>query len=216
MSFRLLMLSAAFVLIGAGCGTPPAEPMDPAVPITPSSTERGVQESRTTWAATRIPLRGIVFTPPQGYWVYFYESANMYLLVPGEPPSPDAPDPKDVVVEQAVGSFAEIRTDPASFPTWERFELTVAQFSCPEISTPEDPLACTDQATIIASDVDRDMPYRAFSLPLQNRDTGVRRGSRTFVVLRQSRQSDFGFFFRIPDPKNLPAILALVRSMRVE
>ena len=148
--------------------------------------------------------------------MYFYASAHTYLLVPGEPPEVGAPDPKETIAEQAIGSFTEVRTDPQSFPTWEGFELTVARFSCPEISTPEDPLVCSDKITTIEANTDRDMPYHAFSLPLQNATSQQPRGSRTFVMLRQSRQSDFGLFFRVPDPKNLPAVLALARTMKVE
>lgn len=226
MSTRLSALAVALILLGAGCWSAPSQDaaadassaetpdtsMAPNLPPTDNADAAVPHE----WTETRIPNRGIVFAPPEGYWVYFLEAANMFLLVPGEPPAPGSPDPRDELLDHAVASFTEVRTDPASVPTWEQFELVVAQLACPEVSMPDDPVSCPDTAATLASDAMGDMPWRAYSLPLRNTNTNASRGSRTFVMVRQSRESDFGLFFRVPDPANLAATLALVRSLKVE
>lgn len=166
------------------------------------------------WDRTETPT-GIKFTVPKGYWVAVIENTRTHYLIPGEPPEPGSPDPRPEAVPRAVASIADLQNDPVSFPTWEGFELTAAQFSCTTGTTPEDFTVCRDTPkSMTTGRTEGDFPYRKFSLPRVLQSTGASRGTQTFISVQFGDGSNDGMLVAILDDRHAATILEFTKSLR--
>jgi len=186
---------------GDAATTAPSEPTDP-----------------LPWDVTWMRARKVGFTPPAGYWVYESELRGEFSLVPGSPPAPGSPDPADEVQHTRVASMIPVMRDAVSFPTWERFRLTMAQFQCASGTTDEDLVICLDKPkNAIAGKTQAGLPYEKFSLEAVRKIDQAPRGLRTFVMVRLGEANDSGVLISVLDETAGAApALQLAKSMRIQ
>lgn len=206
----ILLLCA--VLTGAGC----AKVSD--APVSPTSEDKTDVSNATPkkWDRT-VSFNGVAFEAPAGHWVYADETTQTHYVIPGTPPAEGGKDPGPTSIPQSVVVFNPLQNDPNSFPTWERFELTMAQFSCASGSNVEDFLTCTDKPTKVQTGKTAGgLLYRQFTLPVVLQKDKSPRGSKTFIVVRLGANSQEGLLVSMlmdDDRSTIPA-LELVKSMR--
>lgn len=213
-ALRLAALCGVLVL-GAGCSRPASvnsdKPSD-----TASSTPVVVEPKK--WDRTSTPT-GIAFDPPAGHWVYALESMRTHYVIPGAAPAVGSEDPGPTSVPRSIALFNDLQNDPKSFPSWEKFEITMAQYGCANGTTEDDFVTCTNKPTVISSGKTvGGFPYREFSLPVVLQKDKSPRGTKTFIVVRFGDKSDNGIMI-VPimdDASGKVPALELAKSMRID
>ncbi len=168
------------------------------------------------WDVSVIELRHVGFTPPKGYWVYFSESDLSYWLVKGSPPKAGSPDPVASALKNRVAIIHTITWDHDSFPTWDRFVTTMAQFDCAEGTTSENLITCLDvhrnetNGKTVAG-----LLMESFSLKAVLQVGQAPKGLRAFVVVRLGPQNDDGLLITLTDQSAAGAASALAKTMRI-
>jgi hypothetical protein len=184
-------------------------------PAAVTSTAPVVEEPRS-WNATVIRGRSVGFRAPSGYWVLHSESRGRYYLVPGTVPPPTAPDPSDEVQKTYVATIGDTEMDPVSFPSWERFELTMAQFACTHGTSTETLVICLDKPTnVINGLTDAGLRYKRYTLQSVQKKDQKPVGPETFFMVRLGAQSNYGILVHVTDPSGMRAATDLVESMRI-
>jgi hypothetical protein len=170
------------------------------------------------WDVTGIPAAGVTFTPPAGYWVFNSNDRGQHYLVPGKAPAPGSADPSESAVKTAVAVFNVLQRDTYSFPTWERFELTMGEFACSDGNSPETLIECSDKMSDeLRSKTNSGLPFHKFTLPAAKNIDNSPQGTRTYIMVRLGASSDNGLFVNVTDPaKGSTPALALVRSIKVK
>ncbi|HWQ99751.1 MAG TPA: hypothetical protein VN397_02785 [Candidatus Methylomirabilis sp.] len=235
MKKTLLLTAAVVVALGAGC----ADRFKPAAQPQSSAIQQAFQSSTTTfgnvtttaspssvtstkpvvrWDKTEIPWRRVGFTPPTGYWAYSAQGSQAFEIVPGLAPAPGSPDPKIDVFTRRVAEFYTIERDKESFPTWERFELTMAQFACASGDTDETFVTCTDKAANVTRGTLADsLTYVKFTLPSFRKKDKAPMGNHTYFVVRLGPASDHGILVAVLNEKTgVSPTWSLVKSMRMK
>jgi hypothetical protein len=227
LSFHHIFAPLALLLaLGAGCQPGGWSNLSEATSSkeTASSTQMTIVKPQEKPQEPAAPARwdrghtqgGVVFTPPKGYWVTAIDELRTSYLIAGHVPEPDSPDPRVSVIPGAVASLTDLQNDPKSFPSWERFEITMAQFGCASGTSDEDFVACGDAAkTVSTGKTAGGFTYRVFTLPLKHQKTGASRGSRTFIGVRLREDGDAGVLVSVLDTRRGTApSLELVKSMK--
>ena len=232
---KTFLLTLSFVsILGAGC----ADRFKPAAQPQPSAIQQAFQSSTTTfgnattsvsnatstsptaknWAVMSIPWRHVGFTPPAKYWVYAVEGSQAFELVPGSVPAPGSPDPKIDVFTRRIAEFYPIQRDAASFPTWERFELTMAQFACASGDTDETFTSCTDKTTNASQGkTTAGLSYTKFTLPSYRKKDKAFMGNHTYFVVRLGSATEHAVLVTVVNEKTgVAPALSLVKSMKIE
>lgn len=213
----------AIALLGAGCwGNAPAAPTQTSDEVlntpTPTTTEEmhPVVVEPKQWARTSTPT-GIGFTVPRGYWVAVVEELRMHYLIPGPAPEPGSKDPRPEAIPRAVATFSDLQSDPVSFPTWDSFVYTMAQFSCSSGDAEDALETCTDKRQNVSTGITSgEFPYKKFTLPRILRSTKAARGTTTFFGVEYGEGSIDGLLVTVRDDKHLKAITEMVNSLHRE
>jgi hypothetical protein len=159
----------------------------------------------------------VAFTAPKGYWVYSSANDLSYWLVKGAPPKPGSPDPMTSALEQRVAIIHPIVWDHDSFPTYERFITTMAQFDCVEGTTSENLVSCLDiHRHSTTGKTTSGLPFEAFSLDAIQKSDKASKGSRAFVAIRLGADNDSAILLTLTDQKVASVALDLAKSMRIE
>jgi hypothetical protein len=223
-----LLIVAGLVLFGAGCAGKPqvASPID-ALPTAVTSTKPADKSATTStadapsttdkhWDRTETPT-GIAFVPPKGYWVYAVEETRTHYLIAGATPAVNSADPWPGAYGKAVASFGDLQNDPKSFPTWDGFTATMAQFACTSGTTEDDIVTCSNKPTnIVDGKTAGGFPYRQFSLPATLKKTGASRGVKNFIAVRFGDKSQDGVLFTILNQDGIAPALELTKTMKMK
>ncbi len=234
MKKTILLTAAVVVALGAGC----ADRFKPSASQQPSVIQQAFQSSTTTfgnatssvsqatstsptaksWDVTSIPWRRVSFTPPAKYWVYAVEGSQAFELVPGVAPAPGSPDPKIDVFTRRVAEFYPIQRDPSSFPTWERFELTMAQFACASGDTDETFTTCTDTTSnVVHGKTTAGLLYTKFTLPSYRKKDKAFMGNHTYFVVRLGAATEHAVLVTVVNEKTgVAPSMTLVKSMLIK
>jgi hypothetical protein len=241
---KTLLAMSALVLVGAGCMNrfkpapqPPVTEMRKTIqeafksttstlgaaetsPIPASVTTTLVEPSKelVKWDVTDIPAAHVTFAPPVGYWVFHSAERGQFYLVPGKVPALGSADPSENVLKTAVAAFSVLQRDPYSFPTWERFELTMGEFACSDGNSPETLIVCSDKTSNnLRGKTNSGLPFHKFTLPATKKIDQSSQGTRTYIMVRFGASSDNGLFVNVTNPAagSTPA-LAFVRSIKVK
>lgn len=222
--FHAAFLASA-LLLGAGCVRETSSSLAPTsddMTTTLSSNPEGSVASSTpdvveptVWERTETPTN-VKFTAPKGYWVFGIEALRTFYLVPGVASKPGDPDPRVSLAPKAVATFTDVQIDPASFPTWENFEIGMAQFACVSGTTDADFVSCTDKpVNVKTGKTAGGWPYRQFSLPAKLKKTGASQGVRTFIMVRRGEKADIGVLVTVTHERTgVKPALELVQSMK--
>jgi hypothetical protein len=168
------------------------------------------------WDVALIAARHVGFTPPKGYWVYYSEAELMYWLVKGTPPKPGSPDPYADALKKRVALIHVIVWQHDSFPTWERFATTMAQFDCAEGTTSDNLITCLDvHRSATSGKTAGGLPYESFSLNAVKQADQSSKGLRAFNVVRLGNANDYGILIAPTDQSAASAASALAKSMRI-
>lgn len=170
------------------------------------------------WDQTEVAWRFVTFSPPIGYWVYSATGSQSFQLVPGKTPAPSYTDPRAEAMLKRVAEFYAVDRDPISFPTWERFELTMAQFACASGDTDETFAACSDKAgNVVRGKTDAGLPYSKFTLPSYRKKDKAFMGNHTYFMVRLGADSDNAILLVVLNEKTgaSPA-WGLVKSMKMK
>jgi hypothetical protein len=170
------------------------------------------------WDVTGIPAAGVTFTPPAGYWVFNSNDRGQHYLVPGKAPAPGSANPSENAVKTAVAVFNILQRDSYSFPTWDRFELTMGEFACSDGNSPETLIECSDKmSNELRGKTNSGLSFHKFTLPAAKNIDNSPQGTRTYIMVRLGAASDNGLFVNVTDPaKGSTPALALVRSIKVK
>jgi hypothetical protein len=212
---RLLIILSIATFIGAGCGKPTTVSETPSVigGGTQATTTTEVVKDPTRWDRTETP-GGWKFTPPNGYWVASIEPLRTLYLIPGVTPKPDSEDPRPTEVPKAIATMTELQNDPTSFPTWERFTVTMAQFGCASGTSEADFVTCSDKKTNVSTGKTAGgFPYEKFSLPATLKKTGASRGLRTFIAIHLADGSNDGIMLSVLNESKASVALDLATSI---
>lgn len=238
---KTLLLVALVVTLGTGC----TDRFKTSAPREPVAIQRAFESSTTTfgnaepalsgaegttvsaassttplvrWDTTSIPWARVTFTPPAKTWVYSADGSRAFQLVPGSAPAPGSPDPKIDVFTRRVAEFNAADRDTVSFPTWERFELTMAQFACASGDTDETFTTCTDKASnVYRGKTAVGLPYTKFTLPSYRKKDKAFMGNHTYFMVRLGAASDHGILVAVLNEKTgVTPAWSLVKSMRIE
>ena len=221
----LIVAGLSLSLIGAGCsGAPePSSPLDQ-MPTAVTSTSGDatstahipVKVESLRWDRVETPT-GIAFTPPKGYWVYTVEATRTHYIIAGATPVLNSADPWPGAYGKAVASFSDLQNDPASFPTWEGFTATMAQFACTSGSTEDDLVTCTNKPANSSSGTTvGGFPYQQFSLPATLKKTNASQGMKTYIAVRFGQKAQDGVLFTMLSPQGLEPALALAKTMKIK
>lgn len=181
-----------------------------------TSTAPAPKAEPTHWERTSTP-GGVAYTPPKGYWVTIIENLYTSYLIPGTAPAPGSPDPRATEVLKSVATFTELQNDPTSFPTWDRFVVTMAQFGCASGTSDADFVTCSDKKQDVSTGkTDGGLSYEKFSLPATLKKTGASRGVRTYIVVRLADNSNNGIMISVLDESKADAALELAKSMKIQ
>ncbi|MBD3251863.1 hypothetical protein GF380_05445 [Candidatus Uhrbacteria bacterium] len=233
MNDRFLLILLTFVLLGAGCfgfgkqndapGEPTAEAIEDA--FEHSSTTFGMAPTNTDallvepprWDVEEIYSKHIAFDPPAGYWVYLSEFDRSYWIVPGTPPDVGSEDPGPEIEASRIATMYPVNYDPESFPTWERFKLTMSQFQCVDGTGPEDIVGCLDEPlNVKRGKTVTGLPYESYTLQLIRKKDQAAMGVRKFIMVRMGEANSNGVLIVIdPEQDALGPALELATSMRV-
>lgn len=234
MKKTFLLTTALLVLLGAGCTDRFRKPEA----VTSGAVKQAFEQATSTfgeaatstsaatstaavpvrWERTEISSRNVSFAPPSGYWVFSSEERGQYYLVPGKPPAQDSPDPSADVLKRQVAEFYPVERNAESFPTWERFELTMAQFACASGDTDETFTSCTDKTIgLVRGKTAAGLPYVKFTLPSYRKQGRAFMGNHTYFMVRLGNASDHAVFVSVLNEKTgVAPAWTLVRNMRIE
>ncbi len=168
------------------------------------------------WDATVIASRHVAFTAPTGYWVYFAQNDLSYWLVKGTAPKPGSPDPIASALAHRVAIIHPSVWDHDSFPTYERFATTMAQFDCVSGVTANDLISCLDtRHQAVSGKTVAGLPFEAFSLEAIQKSNKASKGMRAFVVVRLGVENDNIILLTPTDQRAANAVLQLAKSMKI-
>jgi hypothetical protein len=233
---RLLIPLFFLILLGAGCSgcfgsgddqagsAPTASAIEQAFGEDDSTFGNAATSSDNilvepkTWDVDHVYSKHLAFDPPSGYWVYLSEVEHTYWLVPGTPPEPGSEDPAGEIRETRVARMQPITFIPDSFPTWDRFQLTMAQFQCVEGSTEDNLVGCLDEPrNVITGKTVSGLPYEKFEIQAVRKKDQAPQGWRTFIVVRLGAANDHAVLFTIEDEqKGVGPALELAKSMWID
>jgi len=192
--------SEASTTFGASDGTATTTPAEP-----------------TRWDATLIKSRHVAFTPPKGYWVYFNQGDLTYWLVKGDAPEPGSPDPVASAYEHRVAYIHAATWEHESFPTYERFETTMAQFDCAEGTSDENLTVClSERKNERKGKTDVGLPMTTFALNAVLQQDQSPKGTRNFAIVRLGAENDNIIIVTATDQSEAAATNALAKSMRIQ
>jgi len=226
---RLVVIAFTLAALGAGCfeRTPAATPISPNDfgAALESATGTFGEAATTTdamaaeahrWDTTGMPELHVGFEAPEGFWVYQSDLYGDYSLVPGAVPEPGSEDPSERVMAKRAASFQGIQRDAVSFPDWERFTITSAQFICVSGTTDEDFILCLDEKLQVTSGkTEGGLSYEKFALQAVRKMDQAPRGLRTYVIVRLGDSSDHGVIFNVLDAAHVASTVKLAKSMRI-
>lgn len=191
-------------------------PVESILNIEATSTADVVSPEPVRWDVKNIDVIDESFVPPKGYWVYHVPGRDLYWLVRGEVPTPGSENPFDTALAHRVATIAPAVWYRESFPTWDGFEIAMAQFDCMEGNTEDTAVYCPDVKPKIDSAKKTLLhdPYRSFTLSAVHRKTSAPAGNRSYIMLRQGTEGEYGILFRILDESATQSVLDLVDSMK--
>lgn len=209
-------MSAGCALISLKKEEPIVTPPESNTNVEATSTSEVVPSESVRWDVENIDVIDESFVPPKGYWVYHVPGRDLYWLVRGEVPAIGSENPFDTALTHRVATIAPAVWYRESFPTWEGFEIAMAQFDCMEGDTEDTAVSCPDTKPKIDSSKKTltNDPYRQFTLSAVYRKTSESAGDRSYIMLRQGAEGEYGILFRILDPSAAQAVLDLVESMK--
>jgi hypothetical protein len=236
---RTILIAALVLAVGAGIffvlrskapqGGAPSRNAPPAAigeAFENASTTFGASDGTATstpvaepvrWDVKLIKSRHVAFTPPKGYWVYFSQSDFTYWLVKGTPPEAGSPDPVESAFANRVAVIHTAVWDHESFPDWERFETTMAQFDCAEGTTSDNLVTCLDaRRNERKGATDAGLPLATFSLNAVLQKDQSPRGTRSYAAVRLGANNDNLILVTLTDQSAVSAANALAKSMRIE
>jgi hypothetical protein len=223
------------ILLGAGCFGFGSKDDEPTSPPTKSAIEEAFETSESTfgdaatssdniliepkkWDVDHVYSKHLAFEPPSGYWVYLSEVEHNYWLIPGTAPEQGSEDPAASILDSRVARIHPISFHPASFPTWERFKLTMAQFQCVEGTNEDDLVGCLDEPNnVITGKTVSGLPYEKFELQAVRKKDQAPQGWRTFIIVRLGEVNDHGVLITIEDEdEGIGPALELAKSMWID
>jgi hypothetical protein len=239
---KTLIAASALVLVGAGCmdrlkprqeapvtemrktiqeafkSTTSTFGAPTSTPVTEAPSQISPPEKPERWDISEVPAAKTTFVPPAGYWVFHSNERAQFYLVPGTPPAPGSPDPSENAINTSVATFNFVSRDPESFPTWERYELTMGQFACSDGNSKETLIVCTDKTSNdMVGKTNSGLPFHEFTIPAAKKIDNSPQGTRTFIMVRFGASSDKGLFVNVTKaaPGSAPA-LEFVKSIKVK
>lgn len=228
---RTIILACALSVLGAGCFE--LRRIESQAPESQSAFDEALEGASSTfgesastiettppeekrWDVTRIAARKVDFVPSQGMWVYLAENTGQFYIVPGVAPTSGSPDPYEVAVGAAVATMYPVIWDPESFPTWERFALTMAQFACTSGTTDTDFVVCLDdKSQVLSGSTDAGLPYEKFALPSVRKLDQTPQGLRHYIVVRLGSDSEHGILVTVTKADYVGSVLSLAATMSI-
>jgi hypothetical protein len=233
---RLIIPFLFFVLLGAGCsgcfdfGSKKEEQ----APVSKSAIEQAFESSDSEfgsaatsvedilvepkrWDVDHIYSKKLAFDPPNGHWVYLSETEHNYWIVRGAAPQAGSEDPAESARASRIAVISPIQFSPSSFPTWDRFRVTMAQFMCVEGTSEQDLVGCLDEPkNVIAGKTVSGLPYEKFELDLVRKIDQQNLGRRIFIVVRLGQANDHGVLITLEKDDGIGPALELAKSMRID
>jgi hypothetical protein len=174
-------------------------------------------EEPKRWDVTLFKSRHVEFTPPSGYWVYFSQADLNYWLVKGKAPEPGSPDPVESAFANRVAVIHAAVWDHESFPDWERFETTMAQFDCAEGTASDNLVVCLNtRRNERKGTTSAGLPMATFTLNAVLQSDQSPRGTRSYAAVRLGKENDNLILVTLTDQSAAPVANALAKSMRIE
>lgn len=170
----------------------------------------------TRWDVTRIASVHTAFTPPNGYWVYFYQNNLEYWLVNGKTPKPGSQNPVASALAHRVAIIHPVEWAHDNFPTYERFITTMAQFDCVQGTAADNLVSCLDvHRNAQTGKTTAGLPYEFFSLEAIRKADKSAQGLRSFIAVRLGVDNDRAILISLTDQTASAVALKLAKSMRI-
>ncbi|MFA5130366.1 MAG: hypothetical protein WC477_05655 [Patescibacteria group bacterium] len=223
------LLVFAGLAIGAGCLHRPAQEnqtseddtqriadaLASSTAVLNATTSTPSDATLTRWDEQSFAPLQLGFTPPKGTWVYLADFANSYYLVRSDIPSPSSTNPADLATRDRIATIMPIEWDPKSFPTWESFEVRMAQFDCTEGDSEANFVSCLNgEQNVVEGKTQNGLSFRKYQLEAVRKRDKAPKGMRTYFSIRPRTDGGIGLIIPVNNNAELPAVLEFVKSLK--